>query len=571
MSDSELSLLMSDLDYESTQSIDLTTLLPKDVTISGSSHAAKVLSTVLGNLLHALPTPALLVDRAGFVVFANKASGESGAISERTDDVTVQSLFVDPDDAKEAHSSMSKVLSDRRTRSCTGMLRLAKGKIRGRVHFKPLKIAQERLILVLVEDLTQEWNQILANRRHEEELRRARDSLEKAVRERTAELVQTNADLKQEVTKRIRIEKVLRENQQRLQLALTGGGLGLWDWNIQTDQAFWSGRAAEILGYEPGEIELTFSWWKEAVHPDDMQRVRKELTAHLEGQTPFYECEYRVRNKSGEWKWVLARGQVVEREEDGRPLRATGTLLDISEHKRIEETERSVQKIKALGGMASGVAHEVKNPLAVISSAAQILMENGIPQDVLQMCARKIVSAADRARDVLDSLLTFARPLAKVEMKELDLISLVRETFEALRDEMRRQNVQLTTLFQDDILIVTGNRWLLRQVLMNLGMNAFTAMRDGGELSVAVERTKTEALIIAKATRQSGCRGEEGHFSQPFVTSDLSDNTTAFELSLSHHIVKKHSGRIEVEAAGENGATIIIRLPMALPGKASQE
>jgi PAS domain S-box-containing protein len=135
-------------------------------------------------------------------------------------------------------------------------------------------------------------------------------------------------------------DEALEETKERLELAVDGARLGLWDYNLQTGEAFFSRRRMEMLGYTLEEVEPHISWWGRLVHPDDIPKVLAAVNPHLEGQTPFYECEHRLRCKSGEYKWILARGKVVERDNNGTPLRITGISLDITARKRAEEALR---------------------------------------------------------------------------------------------------------------------------------------------------------------------------------------------------------------------------------------
>ncbi|KXK31733.1 MAG: diguanylate cyclase/phosphodiesterase [Candidatus Brocadia sinica] len=131
------------------------------------------------------------------------------------------------------------------------------------------------------------------------------------------------------------IEK-LGEKEERLELALWGTDLGLWDWNIQTGKVFYDKRLAEMLDYTLEEIELHGDSWEKLIHPDDMPGMTKILNDHLNGKIECYEANYRILNKSGEWLWILDRGKVVERDRYGKPLRVVGTHRNITTQKRAE-------------------------------------------------------------------------------------------------------------------------------------------------------------------------------------------------------------------------------------------
>ena len=145
-----------------------------------------------------------------------------------------------------------------------------------------------------------------------------------------AEIADTAQAFNELIEARTKAETGLRLSEERLHLAIEGAGLGLWDWHIPSGQVTVNTRWAEMIEYRLDEVESSVSRWEKLIHPDDFPQVRKSLQAHLDGLTAAYEMEYRIKAKSGRWIWVLDRGRVVERDAEGRPLRAAGTHLDIS-------------------------------------------------------------------------------------------------------------------------------------------------------------------------------------------------------------------------------------------------
>ncbi len=141
---------------------------------------------------------------------------------------------------------------------------------------------------------------------------------------------------RKEVQERKQAEEALRESEARWQFALEGARDGVWDWNAQTNEVYFSPQWKAMLGYEPGEIGGTLAEWDERLHPDDREHVYAALNRHLEGQTEFYSSEHRLRCKDGTYKWILDRGKVINRTPDGAPLRAIGTHTDITERKNAE-------------------------------------------------------------------------------------------------------------------------------------------------------------------------------------------------------------------------------------------
>ncbi|HEY8608598.1 MAG TPA: EAL domain-containing protein [Noviherbaspirillum sp.] len=133
-----------------------------------------------------------------------------------------------------------------------------------------------------------------------------------------------------DVTALVRTQEALHTSEQRLQLALEAAGEGVWDWNIAEDRFTFSKRGREMLGYGTDEVGGRLEDWLGITHPEDRERVREETMACLRGKVPIVVQEYRVRNKQGDWQWIVARGAVVARNAEGRAMRMMGTTVDIS-------------------------------------------------------------------------------------------------------------------------------------------------------------------------------------------------------------------------------------------------
>jgi PAS domain S-box-containing protein len=152
------------------------------------------------------------------------------------------------------------------------------------------------------------------------------------------------AQIDQERTNTEIAEKALVESEYRWKFAIEGSRDGVWDWDIGTDEARYSRRWKEMLGYREEEILPTNQEWADRIHPEDRRYVAGTMQAYLEGKTEIYEVEYRLRCKDDSYKWILGRGMVVARGERGEPLRMIGTHSDITHRKEMEEKLRLSEK-----------------------------------------------------------------------------------------------------------------------------------------------------------------------------------------------------------------------------------
>lgn len=138
------------------------------------------------------------------------------------------------------------------------------------------------------------------------------------------------------IVKRKQAEEALRRSEERFDLAVRGTDAGIWDWDLLTDQVYFSPRWKSMLGYEDHEIRNHFSEWERRLHPDDYQRAVLCLEDYFQGRTPEYELEHRLQHRDGTYRWILARGAAV-RDHSGIPCRMVGSHLDITDRKRAEQ------------------------------------------------------------------------------------------------------------------------------------------------------------------------------------------------------------------------------------------
>ncbi len=150
--------------------------------------------------------------------------------------------------------------------------------------------------------------------------------------------------ISRDITDRKEAERKLQTSRERLQMAVEGGNIGTWDWDLETDKVIFNRQWAEMLGYSREELDFHFSTWEELVHPVDLERALSVLDRYIEGEVGTYDPEIRMRTKSGDWKWVQTIGKVISQDASGEVTRAAGIHLDIDERKRSEKALRKAKR-----------------------------------------------------------------------------------------------------------------------------------------------------------------------------------------------------------------------------------
>ena len=156
----------------------------------------------------------------------------------------------------------------------------------------------------------------------------------------------------------------LRESEERFELAVRGTSDAIWDWNIITGQDYWSSRLYELLGYEVGTIEASFATIKSRLHADDTDSALEALRAHLKDRAP-YDVEYRLRTKSGEYRWFRSRGQAVW-DETNTARRMVGFIQEITERRQLQAALRETQQL----------LNSTPDPIIIVNDKGNITVVN---------------------------------------------------------------------------------------------------------------------------------------------------------------------------------------------------
>jgi PAS domain S-box-containing protein len=373
-----------------------------------------------------------------------------------------------------------------------------------------------------------------------------------------------------------RTETDLRESEERLDLALTGAELGVWDWDLATDAVVFDVRWAAMLGHEISEIPGTLAAWSERVHPDDMPGISAVLKEHLEGRTPIYRAEFRMRHASGGWVWILDTGKVLVRDADGRPLRAAGVHQDITRRKRLEKEAVQQERLAAVGQLAAGIAHDFNNILCSILGFTELLQTapgntcvvTGEPAAHLRLePSRGASRAPDPRLQPEDDASRAAGGSRSLRARHRGF-----PAGDAAGEHPHGAAVEPGSYLME------AEPAQLQQLITNLAINARDAMPDGGALKLTLRRDTIDAtagkcahcgqslagpwLRLDVADTGTGIAVETlPLIFEPFFTTKAIGDGTGLGLSQAAGIAAQHGGHFQVHSEVGGGTTFTLLLP----------
>ena len=408
--------------------------------------------------------------------------------------------------------------------------------------------------------------------------RQWREELEQRVRERTAELSAANEGLQREIAERRRAEEALQESQRFVERITNATPSIVYILDVTTRKLLYANdRLQSILGYSQSDLgSMDGDALKKLVHPEDQARFTESFQELLSlKDNDVQEDDSRVLHVDGSWRWLQSRKVVFRRAADGSVRLVLGSAFDISDRKQAEEQSRQqqeqlvyVSRLTMLGELASGLAHELNQPLMAVTNYAQVSLRrvrsDEFDRNELISWLEKTSQQALLAGEIIKRLrrLVSRRP---PEQTAADINDAIREVFEMIRPEAESRDVRVNLELVDHLPQVPTDRVQLQQVLLNLIRNGFDAMQE----TPAIERNLTiesalsenDCVTVSVSDHGEGCDAQNlQQIFQPFYTTKKQG--LGMGLSISRSIIEAHGGRLTAQPNLTRGLTFRFTLPL---------
>ena len=358
-----------------------------------------------------------------------------------------------------------------------------------------------------------------------------------------------------------RVEEELRENEETLRLTFDSVADGITvsdlDGNIeQVNEAM-----VRLHGYNNKEElirQSTFDLIAEEDHIRAMENMKRTLEVGYAGHT-----EYTLLTKDGR-KFLAELNTTVLKDVSDNPTGFITIIRDVTKHKEMEQQLILTDRLASVGELASGIAHELNNPLTGVIGFSQLLLDKDVPNDI-KSDLQVIYSEAQRAAQVVKGLLTFAGKHTPVK-QPVNINTIIERVLKLRAYEQRVNNIQVNTHLAPDLPEVMGDHFQLQQVCLNIIINAeYFMVETHGEGTLTITTKKTGDIIKASFNDDGPGINQENlsHLFDPFFTTKEVGKGTGLGLSICHGLITEHDGRIYVESELGKGANFIVELPIS--------
>ena len=377
------------------------------------------------------------------------------------------------------------------------------------------------------------------------------------------------------VSDRVKAQQAIRQNEQRLSVALETSNIGLWDWNMAGGTACYTDCYYTMLGYMPGELPNRADSWRNLIHPEDAEATTQKLNDHIEGKESQLRVEARLRQKDGTYRWILIAGRAVEHDLRGNVLRMIGVHIDIETQKRDHaELERARAESdvanRAKSEFLANMSHEIRTPLASILGYCDVLREAKSPEEInagVEVLERNSTHLLGLINDILDISKIEAQKMT-IESMSVEVRTMVQEALAVVDARTKAAHLELRVEFEPDVPVrMQTDPTRMQQVLINLVGNAIK-FTPRGCVTVRVKAptsNEPDHLTFHVIDTGIGMNADElARLYKPFVQADKSVTRrfggTGLGLAISHQIVTMLGGRIEVQSTPGKGTTFSVTI-----------
>jgi two-component system, cell cycle sensor histidine kinase and response regulator CckA len=373
---------------------------------------------------------------------------------------------------------------------------------------------------------------------------------------------------------RARAEQALKAWEERYRMLFERNSAGVYRAALDGRILDLNLACARIFGYASREEALNHTLWDVASSAAEMQK----LIALVQKQKTFADLEVGLRRVDGRPVWVLGSASLIE-SEDGKPASIEGTLIDITDRKRLEQQLRQSAKMEAVGRAAGGLAHDFNNLLTAILGYSDLLLERLPANSQLSRYAVEVKKASERAFSLTRRLLTVSRQQV-VAPQVLNLNAVVADMQKMLR-QLMREDIELVIQLEPQLETVKADPGRIEQVILNLALNSRDAMAKGGRLTIEtanIELPQPSDRMISEqpniraghyvmlAVSDTGCGMDsetQTRIFEPFFTTKGNDQSAGLGLSTAYDVVKQSRGYVSVRSEPGHGTTFKVYLPRA--------